>query len=338
MFLVFCFPFLQIRNTKKFDDARAKGVLIVGESFLKTGKVDKVFGDDDRVEHNAEDADFKRVTYQYMDHIWKDYDESAHGIVEAAYQDWLHDKEVDARNIKSGEFIYSVDFASMTQTNMQVPPHTQRAIRRLVDGEVKLEDSPKKKKAPVKEEEEEAEDKPKKRATKKKAPAKKAKKDKEEDEDEEKEEELEEEEDKPKPRAKKAGASAPKKRSKKGEDEEDEEDEEAPKSKKAAPSKKGAASKASGSGVLKGLVFCITGKLSNPRSHYESLINANGGSVAKSLTKAVTHVISAKGESDTTKLNKARDNGVLVLTEEFLTDAIEDQELPTALEPYLIDE
>jgi hypothetical protein len=355
-------------NTKKFDDARAKGVVIVGESFLKTGKVwlclsvgscnfyfaiiqvDKVFGDEDRVEEEEEHV----VTYQYLDHIWKDYDASAHGIVEAAYKDWLQAKEVDSRSVKSGEFIYSIgkglcvsivclnnvlDFENLTQTNMQVPPHTVRQIRRVVDGiaQAKVE-SPFKKKAekeveaePEEEEEEEG-DKPApraKRAAKKSkkaadndedkpAPRKRGKKAAAKKDEEDENDEDEEVEDKPAPRKKKA-AAAPKKRARKADKEEEEggdeeEEEEAPKAKKAAkkPAAKAApAKKAGGSGVLAGLVFCITGinemvlfemfvllfytgKLSNPRSHYEGLIKSNGGAVAGSLTKAVTHVITGK--------------------------------------------
>ncbi len=46
-------------STVKFDKARAMGVEIVSESFLKTGKADKVFGADDRVEEE-ENADLVR--------------------------------------------------------------------------------------------------------------------------------------------------------------------------------------------------------------------------------------------------------------------------------------
>ncbi len=59
--------------------------------------------------------------------------------------------------------------------------------------------------------------------------------------------------------------------------------------------------------------------------------------MAKSLTKAVTHVLAADGDADTGKLGKARDNGVLVVKEEFLTDAIEDGEVPKVLDAYLLE-
>lgn len=35
-------------------------------------------------------------------------------------------------------------------------------------------------------------------------------------------------------------------------------------------------------------------------------------------------MITARGEKETNKLSKARENGVAVLTEEFLSDAVED--------------
>merc|ERR1712093_608948 len=137
------------------------------------------------------------------------------------------------------------------------------------------------------------------------------------------------EEQPPTPQKKKA---APKKATKKrgraaSDDEEDEEEDAkpqvpAPKSKKAAAKKgkaKGGAK--SGAGVFDGVTFAISGKLSEPRAHFEKLIVSNGGTVAKSISKAVTHVIISDVDSGSAKITKARANGVNILSEEFLTDA-----------------
>jgi hypothetical protein len=292
---------------------------------FQTGKADKVFGDEDRVEEE-ENAEL-RATYEYFDGHWKPYAEDAHGIVEAAFKDWLADKEVDSRPVKSGEFIYMINFDEWTQQNAQVPPHTVRQIRRCIGGVAQAnvaspkkakkpvpaepeeepeieEDEEKPKKRPAKkaaakpkkrgkkqeeEEEEEEEDKPKKRAATKKAAA--PKKSKKNDDDEE-EEQDEEEEDKPKkrPAAKKAAEknapakkAAPKpKKSKKNDDDDDEQeqDEEEDKPKKRPAAKKAAEKNApakkakggAGSAVFDGLVFCITGKLSQVRIRKEALV------------------------------------------------------------------
>jgi NAD-dependent DNA ligase len=47
----------------------------------------------------------------------------------------------------------------------------------------------------------------------------------------------------------------------------------------------------SSTGTLSGLVFAITGTLSVSRKEFENFILANGGKVAKSVTKNVTHLV-----------------------------------------------
>lgn len=42
---------------------------------------------------------------------------------------------------------------------------------------------------------------------------------------------------------------------------------------------------------LTGYCFAISGKLSMPRAEFEAYIKENGGSIAKSITKACTHLI-----------------------------------------------
>ena len=47
----------------------------------------------------------------------------------------------------------------------------------------------------------------------------------------------------------------------------------------------------SSNGTLSNLVFAITGTLSVSRKEFENFILANGGKVAKSVTKTVTHLV-----------------------------------------------
>ncbi len=72
---------------------------------MTTGKGAKIFDQDD-VQEPAENADI--VTFQFLDNgnVWGDYDASAHGIVEAAFQDWVKDPTVSLRPVKSGQACY----------------------------------------------------------------------------------------------------------------------------------------------------------------------------------------------------------------------------------------
>ena len=260
-------------DTVKFTKAKGMGVAIVGEDFLESGKTQQVFGKEDAVDQE-EDED-EQVTYQYAENGgWSDYHSDAHGIVEAAFQDWRKNSAIAYRPIKSGQFIYRIDFGNYSQQNMQVPPHTTRNIRRVVGGvpQDEVQATPKKvakKASPVK----------------KKAPAKKKRSRKDSDEEDEDEDEEEEQ---------KRQVPAPKK--------------------KAAPKKEAAASKKNSKSLslFEDLTFCISGKLTEPRAHYEKLISDNGGKVAKSVTKAVTHVITADGDSASAKIVKVCLNEILV--------------------------
>ena len=164
-------------NTTKFNKAREMGIEIVDESFIKTGKAAQIFNENDAIPDD-EDED-KKVTFEFLDNgnIWAPYDESAHGIVEAAFQDWVKDPSIDVRPVKSGQWIYRVDFNNWNQTNMQVAPHTVRDIRRCIGGVAQPNVPP----SPV--------------LRKKKAMAKKSNED-EDDEEDEKKPEV------PKPKAK----------------------------------------------------------------------------------------------------------------------------------------
>ena len=68
---------------------------------------------------------------------------------------------------------------------------------------------------------------------------------------------------------------------------------------------------------LAGLTIVITGTLSEPRSHFESLIVANGGKCSGSVSKKTSYLLA--GEAAGSKLTKAQALGVKIITEdEFL--------------------
>jgi hypothetical protein len=70
--------------------------------------------------------------WQYYDNGWKNYAKAANDSVEAAYQDYLKDQtNFDVRAVKSGHWMYQVDFVNLKQTNIQHEAHTVRDIRRV---------------------------------------------------------------------------------------------------------------------------------------------------------------------------------------------------------------
>jgi len=71
---------------------------------------------------------------------------------------------------------------------------------------------------------------------------------------------------------------------------------------------------------LKGMVFALTGTLSESRAKMSKLITSHGGKVAASMTKNVTHLLAADPTEDSAKLNKAREAGVKIVGEKFLSN------------------
>jgi len=69
---------------------------------------------------------------------------------------------------------------------------------------------------------------------------------------------------------------------------------------------------------LKGLVIAITGSLSKPRKQFEALIKKNGGKFSASISNSVTHLVCDDVNSDTSKVTKAKEQGIKVVTEKFL--------------------
>ena len=115
--------------TAKMTAAQAKGIVIVDESFIQSGKLATVYDSSTPVA-----ALPAGVSWQFKDDAgtWSDYDATASAVVEAAYNDWLGNKFVDVRAVKSGQWIYQIDFAKFEQTNAQHPAHTVRKVQRVV--------------------------------------------------------------------------------------------------------------------------------------------------------------------------------------------------------------
>ncbi len=76
-------------------------------------------------------------------------------------------------------------------------------------------------------------------------------------------------------------------------------------------------------GHLEGKKFCITGTLSRPRKEIENLIKRAGGKIVTSVSKNLDFLIS--GESSGSKLDKADNFGVTILSENNLNDLLEEK-------------
>lgn len=76
---------------------------------------------------------------------------------------------------------------------------------------------------------------------------------------------------------------------------------------------------------LSGKTIAITGTLSMPRKNIVDIIQDNGGIVAPSVTKKVTHLLCADPNETSTKLDKARSMGVTIVGPEFLSSFIKDE-------------
>lgn len=76
---------------------------------------------------------------------------------------------------------------------------------------------------------------------------------------------------------------------------------------------------------LSGKTIAITGTLSMPRKNIVDIIQDNGGIVAPSVTKKVTHLLCADPSETSTKLDKARAMGVAIVGPDFLSSFIKDE-------------
>jgi len=73
------------------------------------------------------------------------------------------------------------------------------------------------------------------------------------------------------------------------------------------------------SNLLEGKSFCLTGSLSKPRDHFESLIIENGGKIS-GVSSKLTYLVC--GEKSGSKLNKAQSLGVQILSEKQLLELL----------------
>jgi len=71
---------------------------------------------------------------------------------------------------------------------------------------------------------------------------------------------------------------------------------------------------------LKGYVICISGSLSKTKSQIESLIKKNGGKFAPNITAATTHLICEDVNGSSSKISKAKEKGIKIVSEKFLTN------------------
>ena len=66
------------------------------------------------------------------------------------------------------------------------------------------------------------------------------------------------------------------------------------------------------------MTFAITGTLSLKRDDVVKIIKKGGGSFASTVTKKVTHLITGDPDSTSSKIKKAKEDGVKVVGEDFL--------------------
>jgi NAD-dependent DNA ligase len=76
-----------------------------------------------------------------------------------------------------------------------------------------------------------------------------------------------------------------------------------------------------GSRSLAGMTICVTGKLSQPRVAFESMLKEHGATIVRTVTKSCTHLVSAN--TDTKKCQEAEAKGVQVVDEDWIRAKIE---------------
>ena len=74
------------------------------------------------------------------------------------------------------------------------------------------------------------------------------------------------------------------------------------------------------------LRFCITGSLSQPKSHFEKLIRAKGHDYTDTFSKEVTHLVAADPGSGSSKLQKARKMNIPVISEQELLALLDESQ------------
>lgn len=92
------------------------------------------------------------------------------------------------------------------------------------------------------------------------------------------------------------------------------------------PKKSAAAKKKDASDALADKVFALSGTLTKTRDEISTLIEENGGTVASSVTKKVTHLITTEEDfaAASNKVETAKKNGIFIVNEDWLHDSIKD--------------
>lgn len=75
-----------------------------------------------------------------------------------------------------------------------------------------------------------------------------------------------------------------------------------------------------GPSTLKGCTIALSGTLTMKRADAIALIKKHGGTYATTVTKAVTHVVVADPNEDTSKINEARASGKKIVSEKFFAN------------------
>lgn len=68
--------------------------------------------------------------------------------------------------------------------------------------------------------------------------------------------------------------------------------------------------------LFKGLTFCFTGALSNPRQMYEEIVQLNGGEVRSNVTKSLSYLVTNDLDPKSSKFKKAKELNIKVINEE----------------------
>jgi poly [ADP-ribose] polymerase len=91
-------------------------------------------------------------------------------------------------------------------------------------------------------------------------------------------------------------------------------------------------------GFFLSFTFCLSGKFDNTRESYTKLIQAAGGNVSTTVTKATTHLVSTEDEVEkqTAKVNTAIKNGTPIVSIEFVNDLLSGDASGDNEENYLI--
>jgi DNA ligase (NAD+) len=78
-------------------------------------------------------------------------------------------------------------------------------------------------------------------------------------------------------------------------------------------------------GPLAGMSFCFTGALSRPRGELTNLVESNGGRVLSGVTKELNYLVSAEADSGSSKAQKAKKYGTVLLDEAGFTKLLQDK-------------